>query len=120
MSLRDKYIFVCAPVSLNVPFEKDYYLLCLRSVVESSVRMLPAAPDWLDTASPKYLEQAELLSQNLSLYAWLGFKFPQIFIEAQHVAQLRQRISRYIESALLTQAGYGDTSREMDYANRRR
>jgi ATP-dependent RNA helicase SUPV3L1/SUV3 len=120
MSLRDKYIFVCAPVSLNVPFEKDYYLLCLRSVVESSVRMLPAAPDWLDTASPKYLEQAELLSHNLSLYAWLGFKFPQIFIEAQHVAQLRQRISRYIESALLTQAGYGDTSREMDYANRRR
>jgi ATP-dependent RNA helicase SUPV3L1/SUV3 len=120
MSLKDKYIFVCAPLSLNVPFEKDYYLLCLQSVVESKPRMLPSAPEWLDTVNAKYLEQAELLSQNLSLYAWLSFKFPQIFVEGPQVTQLRQRISRYIEAALLTQAGYGDTSREMDLSSRRK
>jgi ATP-dependent RNA helicase SUPV3L1/SUV3 len=120
MSLKDKYIFVCAPLSLNVPFEKDYYLLCLQSVVESKPRMLPAAPEWLDSVNAKYLEQAELLGQNLSLYAWLSFKFPQIFVEGPQVTQLRQRISRYIEAALLTQAGYGDTSREMDLSSRRK
>ena len=121
MSLKDKFVFVCAPISLNVAYEKDYYLLCLQSVLHSKTRKLPAAPIWLESVSPKHLEAAELLSHNLSLYAWLSFKFPQIFVEGEHVRTLRQRVSRYIESALLTQAGYGDTSREIDYlmTNRR-
>ncbi len=115
MSLKDKYIFVCAPISLNVAFEKDYYLLCLQSVAQSRVRHLPPRPAWLDSESPKYLEEAELLSHNLSLYAWLSFKFPQFFVDGDKVRILRQQVSRYIERALLTQAGYGDTSREIDY-----
>lgn len=115
MSLKDKYIFVCAPISLNVAFEKDYYLLCLQSVAQSRVRHLPPRPAWLDSESPKHLEAAELLSHNLSLYAWLSFKFPQIFVDGDQVSSLRQHVSRYIERALLTQAGYGDTSRDIDY-----
>ena len=115
MSLKDKYTFVCAPISLNVAFEKDYYLLCLKSVTQSQVRHLPALPNWVDSASPKHLETAELLSLNLSLYAWLSFKFPQIFVDGHVVRSIRQRVSYYIENALLTQAGYGDTTREIDY-----
>ncbi|HYN53488.1 MAG TPA: helicase-related protein [Methylotenera sp.] len=120
MSLKDKFIFVCAPISLNVAFEKDYYLMCLQSVVQSQIRHLPAAPVWLASVSPKHLETAEILSHNLSLYAWLSFKFPAIFVEGDEVRALRQRVSRYIENALLTQAGYGDTSREIDYLMMRR
>ena len=115
MSLKDKFIFVCAPISLNVAFEKDYYLLCLQSVVDSKIRHLPAPPNWLESDSPKHLEAAELLSHNLSLYAWLSFKFTKIFVDGDEVRTYRQRVSRYIESALLTQAGYGDTTREVDY-----
>ena len=115
MSLKDKYIFVCAPIALNVAFEKDYYLLCLKSVASSQLRQLPTAPTWLESLSPKHLEAAELLSHNLSLYAWLSFKFPKIFTDNDKVVALRQRVSRYIENALLTQAGYGDTAREQDY-----
>jgi len=114
LSLKDKYIFVCAPVSLNVPFERDYYLLCLQSVADSQIRYLPQRPDWLGSENPKYLEQAELLSHNLSLYAWLSFKYPQFFVEGGQVATMRREVSRYIERALLTQAGYGNTSRETD------
>ncbi|MEI8363071.1 MAG: helicase-related protein [Betaproteobacteria bacterium] len=121
MSLKDKFIFVCAPISLNVAYEKDYYLLCLQSVAQSNKRTLPAPPVWLTANNPKHLEAAELLSHNLSLYAWLSFKFPQIFVDGAEVKALRQQVSRYIENALLTQAGYGDTSREIDYlmTNRR-
>ena len=115
MSLKDKFIFVCAPISLNVAFEKDYYLLCLQSVMQSQIRHLPLAAAWLVSVSAKHLEEAELLSHNLSLYAWLSFKFPKIFVDGDDVKYLRQRVSRYIESALLTQSGYGDTSREIDY-----
>jgi ATP-dependent RNA helicase SUPV3L1/SUV3 len=120
MSLHDKYLFVCAPISLNVAFEKDYYLLCLQSVAQSKIRYLPTNPVWLDSDSPKHLEAAELLSHNLSLYAWLSFKFPQFFVDGGQVRTLRQQVSRYIERALLTQAGYGDTSREIDYLITRR
>jgi ATP-dependent RNA helicase SUPV3L1/SUV3 len=120
MSLKDKFIFVCAPIALNVPFEKDYYLLCLQSVVDSKMRHLPALPSWLESDSPKHLEAAELLSHNLSLYAWLSFKFPRIFVGGDGVRQLRQRVSRYIEKALLTQAGYGDTTREIDFLKTKR
>jgi ATP-dependent RNA helicase SUPV3L1/SUV3 len=120
MSLHDKYVFVCAPISLNVAFEKDYYLLCLQSVAQSKIRYLPTNPVWLDSESPKHLEAAELLSHNLSLYAWLSFKFPQFFVDGGQVRTLRQQVSRYIEHALLTQAGYGDTSREIDYLITRR
>ena len=115
MSLKDKYIFVCAPIALNVAFEKDYYLLCLQSVAQTQLRCLPIAPAWLNSISPKHLEAAELLSHNLSLYAWLSFKFPQIFVEAYQVPILRKQVSYYIENSLLTQAGYGEISREVDY-----
>jgi ATP-dependent RNA helicase SUPV3L1/SUV3 len=121
MALKDKYIFVCAPISLNVAFEKDYYLLCLKSVALSEKRAMPAAPTWLTSSNPKHLEAAELLTHNLSLYAWLSFKFPQTFVDSDAVKTLRLCVSRYIENALLCQAGYGDTSREIDYlmSNRR-
>jgi len=115
MSLKDKFIFICAPISLSVAFEKDYYLLCLQSVVTSQIRRLPTPPSWLESDSPKHLETAELLSHNLSLYAWLSFKFADIFVDGGEVRLYRQRVSRYIESALLTQKGYGDTTREVDY-----
>jgi adenosyl cobinamide kinase/adenosyl cobinamide phosphate guanylyltransferase len=43
------------------------------------------------------------------------------FVDGDAVKTLRQCVSRYIENALLCQAGYGDTSREIDYlmSNRR-
>ncbi|MFM2434645.1 MAG: hypothetical protein RL063_624, partial [Pseudomonadota bacterium] len=86
---------------------------------QSEIRHLPLAPTWLTANSPKHLETAELLSHNLSLYAWLSFKFPQIFVDGDKVIGLRSRLSRYIENALLSQAGYGNTQRETEYLNNR-
>ena len=120
LNLKDKFILCCAPISINVNFEKDYFLLCVKSVADNIPRYLPQAPAWLTSENPKYLEAAELLSQNISLYAWLSVKFPSIFVEVEHVSALRQSVSRYISWALLTQAGYGDTMREQDFLQRKR
>lgn len=114
LALKDKFIFTCAPISINVNIEKDYFLLCLKSVVEHSIRTLPPAPNWVNSNNPKHLEEAEILSQNISLYAWLSFKFPQIFVDVESIPHFRKSVSRYIERALLTQAGYIDTQRESD------
>ncbi len=118
LSLKDKFIFCCAPTSINVTIEKDYFLLCLKSVAANIVRHLPPAPAWLSSHHPKYLQTAELLSQNISLYAWLGFKFPQIFVDSDSISAMRAQLSRYIETALMTQAGYFETLRELDLKQR--
>ena len=119
MSLKDKYIFVCAPITLNLPYEKDYFLLCLKSVADSQIRFVLSEPMWLKSNAShlrisEQLEAAELLCHNLSLYAWLSFKFPKIFVDGDKVKALRSRLSKYINGALLIQNGYGDTSRELD------
>jgi ATP-dependent RNA helicase SUPV3L1/SUV3 len=114
MHLKDKFTFACAPISINVNIEKDYFLMCLQSAYLLAPRALPQTPIWLESNNPKHLEAAESLSQNLSLYAWLSFKFPNVFVDGDKVSDLRRQISRYITCALLTQAGYGTTTREND------
>ncbi len=114
MALKDKFIFACAPISINTNIEKYYFLMCLQAAYLLAPRALPAAPDWLASGNPKHLEAAETISQNISLYAWLSYKFPQIFVDNVLVKNLRNQVSIYIESALLTQAGYGQTTREND------
>jgi ATP-dependent RNA helicase SUPV3L1/SUV3 len=118
LPLSQKFIFSCAPVSLDKDHERDYFLSCLKSVIAHKKRPLPPAPGWLNAASPKYLEEAENLSKDLSLYAWLSFKFPEVFYQGEAVPILRSKVSRYIEQALLTQAGFGDTSKEILYGYR--
>ena len=114
MALKDKFIFACAPISINTNIEKDYFLMCLQSAYLLAPRALPAAPKWFNACNPKHLEAAETISQNISLYAWLSYKFPQIFVDTGAVKDLRNQVSTYIASALLTQAGYGQTAREND------
>ena len=94
--------------------------MCLQSTYLLAPRALPPAPVWLNSSNPKHLEAAEILSQNISLYAWLSYKFPQIFVDANLVKNMRAQVSAYIESALLTQAGYGSIAREQDMQKRMR
>jgi len=115
LNLRDKFVLVCAPISIQVPIEKDYFLMCVESIYHQKIRVLPPLPVWLLGNDPKHLEQAELLSQNISLYAWLSFKFPNLFTDVALITNARSQVSNYIAKALLVQSGYGDTSREIDY-----
>ena len=120
LSLKDKWIFACAPISINVNIERDYFLFCLKNVCANTITFLPIKPAWLETNSPKYLEAAEVLGQNISLYAWLSIKFPQIFMDAPHIQALRSQVSQYITRALLVQSGYGQTAKELDYLVKKR
>jgi len=118
LPLAQKFVFSCAPVSLDKDHERDYFLACLNSFASKRPRALPVMPTWLTSTSPRHLEDAENLSKDLSLYAWLSFKFPEIFYQGQLVPTMRSQVSRYIEQALLTQAGFGDTSKGLLYGYR--
>ena len=116
LHLKDKFIFSCAPVAWDKARERDYFLSCLQCVAEHKTKALPGV-SWLNSTSPKHLEEAEYLSKDISLYAWLSLKFPDHFNQAEDLPNLRSRVSRYIEAALLVQSGYQDTSKELMYQN---
>ncbi|MFC5499696.1 helicase-related protein [Caenimonas terrae] len=119
MSLQEKFTWSCAPISSDKDNERDYFEICLRAFLAKRPLALPQAGAWLDQGHPGYLEPAEHMSKDISLYAWLSFKFPQVFVQAQDVAGLRTQVGRYIERELLRQDGFGQTSKEAFDSRRR-
>jgi ATP-dependent RNA helicase SUPV3L1/SUV3 len=118
MALPDKFTFSCAPASVESNFETEYFVQCLKSVANNSVQLLPHSPIWLVPGSSKkhnarHLEEAESLSQNISLYAWLSHQYPSLFTEGSKIKEMRSKLSEYITAALLTQAGFLETAREV-------
>lgn len=112
MELREKFTFACAPVSVDKDAELDYFKRCLAAFVAQRPLALPPAPSWLKSASPSRLEDAELLSKQISLYAWFSMKFPHVFDQGPWLPAQRAEVSRFIERSLLHQSGFGQTSRE--------
>lgn len=118
LSLRDKFTFSCAPISGNKPSEVAYFDACIESFVAGKKKKAPTAPEWLNDTDEGYLEDAEKLSKNTSLYAWLSFKYPDVFHGGAALPALRSRTSQFIERALLHQGGFGRTSKEAFEARR--
>jgi ATP-dependent RNA helicase SUPV3L1/SUV3 len=114
MAFNDKFLLACAPLSIQVPIEKDYFIQCIQSIVQDKEHPIPVAPNWLSGGSDKHLEEAEILNQHISLYAWLSYKFPTIFTNRTAIPKLRNKVTNYIKQALLTQKGFGDTSKEIE------
>lgn len=112
LSLQDKFSFSCAPVSIEKDTEFRYFETCLKAYVAQRRLKLPNAGVCLDDDAGRNLQEAEHLSKDLSLYAWLSFKFPETFVEFGALPALRTRVSRYIEKGLLLQDGFGMTSKE--------
>ena len=112
LSLAQKFTLACAPIDAGKNAEMDFYAKCVWSILASREQQLPPPPEWLAKHNYSMLEAAEQLSKDISLYAWLSFKFPKIFIEGAEVADFRSQVSAYIENALVQQVGFGETGKE--------
>jgi hypothetical protein len=112
LSLADKFTFSCAPITHDKDNELAYFETCLLAFVKGRTLLLPRLEGWLQDRQPGFLEEAEFLSKDVSLYAWLSYKFPQVFCDGEAVPELRAHLSRYIERELLRQNGFGKTSKE--------
>lgn len=58
-------------------------------------------PDWINDENSQYLEQAENLSKNLSIYSWLSYRYKDIFVERDLIPLYRTKLSQYIASRLV-------------------
>jgi ATP-dependent RNA helicase SUPV3L1/SUV3 len=119
LTIADKFTFACAPTSVETQFESAFFIQCLTSVAKDAIQLLPETPDWLVSGqskrhNPRYLEDAEALSQNISLYAWLSHQWPTIFTQAEQIKEWRRKLSDYTTAALMTQSGYLETAREVN------
>lgn len=112
LSLAEKFTFSCAPIAHDREQELAYFETCLHAFVKGRTLLLPRLAGWLEDRQPGFLEEAEFLSKDVSLYAWLSYKFPDIYCDGEAVPVLREQLSRYIERELLRQNGFGMTSRE--------
>jgi hypothetical protein len=112
LSLADKFTFSCAPVAHDKEQELAYFESCLLAFVKGRTHRLPRLQGWLDEREPGFLQEAEFLSKDVSLYAWLSYKFPEVYCDGDAVPELRSHLSRYIERELLRQNGFGMTARE--------
>jgi hypothetical protein len=119
LALADKFTFSCAPIAHDKDNELGYFETCLHAFVKARTLQLPRLAGWLQEAQPGFLEEAEFLSKDLSLYAWLSYKFPDVYCDGEAVPELRSHLSRYIERELLRQDGFGMTSREAFQSRRR-
>lgn len=114
LSMRDKYRLMCAPLAIQVPIARDYFLQCVQAVATQQARSLPQMPEWLNGQQAQYLEQAELICQHLSLYSWLSYQYPRIFVDSALIDDARKKLNSFIGRALRVQAGYGKTQREAE------
>lgn len=116
LSMQDKYRLMCAPLAIQVPIARDYFVQCIQAIDQHQPRPLPVLPEWLKGQQAQYLEQAELICQHLSLYSWLGYQYPRIFPDGELVADARNTLNGFISRALRVQTGYGKTQRETELA----
>lgn len=119
MPMRDKYRLMCAPLAIQVPIARDYFVQCIQAIYHQQPRALPMLPEWLKGQQAQYLEQAELICQHLSLYRWLSYQYPQVFPDGELVDDARKALNGFISRALRVQAGYGKTQREAELAQQR-
>ena len=101
LSMEDKYVCICAPVSINKDEDVNYFkkaIIALKNKEEMDLFLLP---EWINDDKFSNLQQAENLSKNLSIYAWLSFRYKDIFIERDLIPLYRTKLSHYIASALI-------------------
>ncbi len=100
ISLKEKFTFACAPINNNED-ELEYFKTLLKHFTKKQSVKLPHMPEWIGHKNATFLDQAELLSKKVSLYAWLSYKFPNIYKDQEAIPQYRELLSNYINHALL-------------------
>lgn len=100
-SLRTRFSYACAPVTPDHELEINYYLNGMLQHSRGQQTVLPRLPEWIYQAPrPLYLQEAEKLSKQISIYAWLSFKFPEQYPDGDLIAGQRSLVADYIDRIL--------------------
>ncbi|NLO17348.1 MAG: RNA helicase [Arcobacter butzleri] len=101
VQLDIKYILAQAPMAIKSPLVKRAYILYIKSIKEqktveykSSITLSRNAKD------EDELLRAEDEIRKITLYLWLSYKFPHIFVDSTRALHYRTLINKFIENSL--------------------
>ncbi len=101
LSLEQKYHLSCAPVAINSPYIESRfheYILSIEQNRPIEYHPLKNLPKYAGTEI--MLLKIEDRVKEISLYLWLSFKFPELFIHTQKARENRKRLNTFIENSL--------------------
>jgi len=101
LSLEQKYMLSNAPVSTRSPLVKNAFIFYVKSIIKNqevkytcSINTNKIAKTELD------LLRAEDEVKKISLYLWLSYKLPELFIDKHEAELARTRVNLYCELSL--------------------
>jgi ATP-dependent RNA helicase SUPV3L1/SUV3 len=124
LSLEDKYLLAQAPITIKSNIILQAYDAYIAAVIKNRVcRYKPSI-----TLPKKAITQKDLLLvedevKKISLYLWLSYKFPDLFLDYDKAVILRNSFNSFIEKSLKLSLKSVDQERTRDRSrpyNRRR
>jgi ATP-dependent RNA helicase SUPV3L1/SUV3 len=101
LDLKSRFTLACAPASISSPYIENMFHRYIKHI-ELTQPVPYSAPKHL----PDYAQTNEVLLnaedrvREISLYLWLSFKFPYLFLDTQKALKARDKLNKFIEHSL--------------------
>jgi len=101
LSLKDKYMLAGAPVSTRSPLIKRAFLYYVNAIIKKEVVTYKSSMSTQKIAKTQLdLLKAEDEVKKISLYLWLAYKMPELFVDSKEAELARIRVNHYCEKSL--------------------
>jgi len=101
LKIQDKYILAQAPINTRSPLIRDAYFAYINAIFKNKKCDYRLFINTRKLASTqKDLLQAEDEVKKISLYLWLSYKLPEIFVDGAKAFSSRQSVNKYCEDSL--------------------
>lgn len=101
LKLEDKYLLAQAPMTMKSPIILQAYQAYIAAIIKNKiVRYKPSItlPKVAKTTKDLLLVEDEI--KKISLYLWLSYKFPELFLDYNKAVMQRDILNRFIETTL--------------------
>jgi len=101
LKLSDKYLLSQAPINTRSPLIRDAYFAYINAIVKGTPCDYRLGANTKRVAKNQNdLLKAEDEVKKISLYLWLSYKLPNIFIDSQKAIKTRTVVNQYCENSL--------------------
>jgi ATP-dependent RNA helicase SUPV3L1/SUV3 len=104
MPLEDRFTFACAPVDTRNAHMMRTYQLWMSNFALGRVSRLERIQSRYEQSTgetdPEAFYHAEVSVKTLTVYAWLAYRYPELFPELAECDRQRDVLNRYIERTL--------------------
>ncbi|QOG12185.1 helicase-related protein [Arcobacter sp. FWKO B] len=101
MSLETKYILSQAPISTKSPLVRNAFIKFIEFIKKQKiVYYRPSIEIYKHAKDEDELLKAEDEIRKISLYLWLSYKFPDLFVDAKKAISYRGLVNQFIENSL--------------------